>query len=263
MDKDNIRYNAAKRGLAKLCLNSMWGKLGERNLRTQTTLIFDPKELYKFLATPDVEIPGLLFVGDHAVWISWQHSDERHAPTLKHANDVIASYVTTGARKHLYSYLDKLQDKALYCDTDSVVYIQLRGEPRLVETGDCLGDMTSELKPGHHIREFVGACPKNYGYKTINTVTGEQNTVCKVRGITLNYSASQLANFEKIRDMILNRDDKETVTVRTEKKIKRKRGDGGVHVVTEPEEKIYRVSFLKRRRLDNNSSVPFGYITEH
>ena len=31
LDKDAIRSNAAKRGLAKLCLNSMWGKLTERN----------------------------------------------------------------------------------------------------------------------------------------------------------------------------------------------------------------------------------------
>ena len=119
--------------------------------------------------------------------------------------------------------------------------------------------MTSELKPGHHIREFVGAGPRNYTYKSVNTVTGEQNTVCKVRGITLNLSASQLVNFE-ISNMILNRDDKATVTVRTEKKIKRKRDVRGVHVITEPEEKIYRVSFLKRRRLDNNNSVLFGYI---
>ena len=83
--------------------------------------------------------------------------------------------------------------------------------------------------------------------------------MCKVRGITLNYKASQLINFE-IREMILNIDDKETVTVRKEKKIKRKRDEEGVHVVTDPEDKIYRISFLKRRRL-NNSPVPFGYIT--
>ena len=30
-DKEVIRYNAAKRCLAKLSLNSMWGKLTERN----------------------------------------------------------------------------------------------------------------------------------------------------------------------------------------------------------------------------------------
>ena len=82
-----------------------------------------------------------------------------------------------------------------------------------------------------------------------------------MRGITLNYSASLLVNFEKIREMILKRDDTESVTVCTKKKIIRKRDAGGVNVVTEPEEKIYRVSFLKRRRLINNSSVPFGFIT--
>ena len=75
--------------------------------------------------------------------------------------------------------------------------------------------MTSELKSGHHICDFVGACPKIYAYKTVNSVSCEQTTVCKVRGITLNYKASPLINFEKIREMILNKDDKETVTVRT------------------------------------------------
>ena len=52
--------------------------------------------------------------------------------------------------------------------------------------------------------------------------------MCKIRGIILNYKASQLINFEKIREMILNKDDKEMVTVRTEKTIKRKRDEGGV-----------------------------------
>jgi hypothetical protein len=207
-----------------------------------------------------VEVTSLLFVNDQAVWISWIHTDERHAPTLKHANDVIASYVTAGARIHLYRYLDKLQGKALYCDTDSVIYVQPKGEPSLIETGDCLGDMASELAPGHHIREFVCAGPKNYAYMTEDPTTSEQKTVCKVRGITLNYSASQLVNFESIKNMILNRGNEETLTVRTEKQIKRKRDSEGVHVITEPADKIYRVSFLKRRRLHNNSSVPFGFI---
>ena len=56
LDRDSIGYNAAKRGLAKLCLNSMWGKLTERRNRTQTKLISQPAELYKFLVTPGVEV---------------------------------------------------------------------------------------------------------------------------------------------------------------------------------------------------------------
>ena len=139
----------------------------------------------------------------------------------------------------LYRYLDTLQDKALYCDTDSVIYVQPKGEPPLIETGDNLGAMTSELKPDEYIAEFVGAGPKNYAYRTRNPATGEGKTVCKIRGITLNYNASQLVNFDTIKEIILKGDEEETVTVHTEKKIKRKRGRGeSVGLISLPNPKI-------------------------
>jgi hypothetical protein len=238
----------------------MWGKLTERSNRTQTKLISEPRELYRFLVTPGIEVQNMLFASDDVVWISWQFSSEERVPSLRHTNEVIGAYVTAGARIHLYSYLDRLQDKAIYCDTDSVLYIQPDEGPKLVETGDNLGNITSELKPNEIISEVVCAGPKNYAYKTFNSVTGASKTVCKIRGFTLNYHASQLVNFAKMKDMILSMDDNETVTVRTEKKIKRKRGAGGVSIISEPEEKKYKVSFLKRRRLNDNTSVPFGYI---
>ena len=96
---------------------------------------------------------------------------------------------------HLYTYLDNLQQRALYADTDSVIYIQSRDGTAMVNSGDCLGDLKSELKPCEYISEFVSGGPKNYAYKTHNTVTDAETTVCKVGGITLNYSASQLVNF--------------------------------------------------------------------
>jgi hypothetical protein len=55
----------------------------------------------------------------------------------------------------------------------------------------------------------------------------------------------------------------ETLLQFTERKIKRKRGtdgDGRVQIVTESDDKTFRVSILKRRRLQDNTSVPFGYI---
>ena len=146
----------------------------KRNLRAQTILIYVPQEMYYFLATPDVEVLPLLFASDQAVWISWQHSEQKHAPILEHTNDVIGSFVTAGARLHLYKYLDRQQTNAIYCDTDSVVYIQPKNEPDLIETVDCLGAMTSELKPGEHLSEFVSVGPKKYTYKSVNSVTGEQ-----------------------------------------------------------------------------------------
>jgi hypothetical protein len=229
-------------------------------------MITDPRELYRFLATPGVEVMNLIFASDEAVWASWRFAAEEKLPSLRYTNEVIGAYVPTGARLLHYKYLDLLQETALYCDTDSVWYIQDESDSRLIECGDNLGDMTNELKPGEYIDEFVNGGPKNYAYKIYNRdVTKEPKTVCKVRGITLNYNTSQSVNFDVIKGMILN-GEPDMVMVSTDKKIKREmkgRTEGrcaGISLITEPEENMYRISFLKRRRLNDNTSVPLGYI---
>jgi len=254
--------NAAKRVLAKLCLNYMWGKLTERNDRTKTKMISGPHELYRFLATPGVVVASLVFASDDVVWASRRFIQEEDISNLHHTNKVIGAYVTVGARLHLYKYLDRLQERAIYCDTDSVILVQPSAESPLVETGDNLGDMTSELKPSEIIEELVCGGPKNYVNKVVDTLTGQRKRVCKVRGITLNYNASCVVNFDVIRDMILGAVKERTVTVHSEHKIKRKRKRGGeriVSIVTETANNMSRISFFKRRRLRDETFVPFGY----
>jgi len=111
----------------------------------------------------------------------------------------------------------------MYIDTDSVIYIQTRDEPGLIETGDKLGDMTSELRTTAYVSEFVSGGPKNYAYKVIDTETVRTTTVCKVRCITLYYSTKQLVNFDVIRDMVLETGMEPTVTGYMEKKFNNKR----------------------------------------
>ena len=84
LDKESIKSNATKRGLAKFCLISMWGKLTEGNDRTQTKVIPKPKELYSFLATPGIEVTNLTFTSDDMVWISWKHAAEEHIVFASH-----------------------------------------------------------------------------------------------------------------------------------------------------------------------------------
>jgi hypothetical protein len=102
----------------------------------------------------------------------------------------------------------------------------------------------------------------------VNSKT-KTNTVCKVSGITLNYATAQLVNFDRVKDMILGSDTRNVVTVCTERENKRKKrkcdGTGPssadiVPVVSELEEKVYRVSFHKSRQVDDFESVPFGFI---
>ena len=224
LDETSIEKNPAKRGLSKLCLNSFWGKLTECNNRAKSKIITDPNELYRFLATPGIEVTNLLFASDEVVWITWRFREEEIIDSLPHTNEVIGAYVTTGARLKLYSYLEMLGNRALYCDTDSVIYVASKTEASPIKCGDKLGDMTNELGPDEYIEEFVSGGAKNYAYK-ICKPDGTTKTVCKVRGITLNYTSAQIVNFDTIRDMILK--EERVVVVHTEQKIKRKRNFGG------------------------------------
>jgi hypothetical protein len=83
----------------------------------------DPQKLYRLLATPGIEVTNLHFVGDEVVWVTWKCAEEENMPVLRHTDEVIGAYVTTGGRLKLYSYLNTLKDMAIYCDTDSVFYI--------------------------------------------------------------------------------------------------------------------------------------------
>ena len=42
----------------------MWGKLTERNNRTKSKMITDPQKIYRFLATPGIEVANLVFASD-------------------------------------------------------------------------------------------------------------------------------------------------------------------------------------------------------
>jgi len=152
----------------------MCGKLNERKNRTQTNLISVPKNLYKFLATPAIEVINIVFVNDELVWVSWKFTAEERVRSLCHTNEVIGAYVTAGARIHIYRHLERPQEKAIYCDTDSVIFIEPSDVPQLDETGDNLGDITSELKPHKTITEFVIGRPKYYAY-TLNNIRNAAN----------------------------------------------------------------------------------------
>jgi hypothetical protein len=162
-------------------------------------------------------VANLVFENCTVFWASWRFTAEEKVPNLAHTNEV-----TAAARIHLYGYPDRLQERALFCDTESVMYVQPDEIPRLVETADCQGAMTSELKQEHYMEEFISGDPKTYAYVTVGNVAGCRKTVCKIKGITLNFAVSQLVNFDLIKEMVLNDDGTDIFIVHIEKKIKTK-----------------------------------------
>ncbi|PFX14055.1 hypothetical protein AWC38_SpisGene21823 [Stylophora pistillata] len=113
-------------------------------------------------------------------------------------NVFIAAFTTCQARLKLYQFLEILQDRVLYYDTDSVVYKWKPGESEIA-LGDYLADMTNELDEGDNNVEFISAGAKNYGY-----LTAHGKCCVKVKGFSLNVRGMVQLNYEIMKQNILD-----------------------------------------------------------
>src|SRR5215831_17449880 len=64
LNKDNIVRNSGLRSVAKLCLNSFWGKFGQRTNLPNTEIVKTPQRFTELLASPEHEITGILPFND-------------------------------------------------------------------------------------------------------------------------------------------------------------------------------------------------------
>ena len=119
---------------------------------------------------------------------------------------VVASFITAQARLLLYSHMEKLGNRMLYCDTDSTVLIFTGEKDEYVPPmSTFLGEINNELKnlvQNAYIKAFVSSGPKSYAFKGVDSAMGEEFEVCEMKGVTLNNENSQKVNFEGIKKML-------------------------------------------------------------
>ena len=101
---NNIKKNPGLRALAKLMLNSFWGKFGQRSNMPQIKYISEPAEYFDMLTSDQILVMGIHFVSDEMVEMRYQYKEEFVEESGK-TNVVIAAYTTDQARLKLYSYL--------------------------------------------------------------------------------------------------------------------------------------------------------------
>jgi hypothetical protein len=267
LDKQAIQdtKNAGMYNTAKLFLNSEWGKWGERMKHEYiATKILRPSEQdakvwYQHKARN--EIHNWRAIGDRSVLLNVKPNFRiKSSDVVTDKNITIAIFTTAQARLKLYNdFLEPLQKRVLYYDTDSVIYKTTRGQ-KMIELGPKLGDPTNEL--GHygngdyeygdaHIVEFFSGGPKNYGYKVS---TGDVSLKCK--GISLNRGDVQdQLGYEQAKMCVLQ---KESIVINTSNI---KREDIGL-LVTEKQTKTYRPTISKRKVQEYDSSnIPDQIVT--
>lgn len=120
----DIAKNPGLRSLAKLILNSFWGKLAQKINQPQCSIVRNPADLYQLSSNPGKHLSHLTIINETVLLASWSYKDEA-ADTLDTVNVVTAAYVTAQARLKLYSYLEKLGDRALYYDTGTHIALKL------------------------------------------------------------------------------------------------------------------------------------------
>ncbi|XP_043286864.1 uncharacterized protein [Venturia canescens] len=191
-------------------------------VQLEREIVSTREKLMELLNSPEHEITGMLPVNNQVLYVNYTKTDDAVIPS-NIANTVIAAYTTAQARLKLYTYLEPLGKRALYCDTDSVIYVT-RKEPGEYEppTGQLLGDLTDELSSygeGSYIKSFISGGPKFYSF-IVNTPSGAESEVCK---------------FDSIRRTPFHQ------------------------VVTRPEKKSCMPLSVKRRRDGEYGSLPYGY----
>ncbi len=228
------------------------GKFGQRANLCKTEMITEPPRYYDLLTSDEFEVSNARIVNDNMIEVQYKSVSEFGEPNNK-TNVIVAAFTTAYARLKLYDLLDLLQERALYYDTDSVIYVSEPGKPD-PPLGNYLGDLTDELN-GDHITMFVSGGPKNYAY---HTAGGKFET--KVRGITLNHETAKKVNPEVMRALVYlytECDTKAKVTVDIPFKIIRDKKRKMIE--SRRMTKDYRIVYDKRVIVGNFETLPYGY----
>ena len=256
LEYDKIEKNPGLRTLAKMMLNSMWGKFGQRLNKTQIQTFDDPQAFHRFLKTDTMDVRHVSVVNDQIVEVHYQYQDE-DIPVSPNLNIFVACFTTCWARLRLYAALEQLQERVLYYDTDSVIFLQDEGQPN-PDLGNYLGDFTSELGDKDHIVEFISGGPKNYGYQTKLGLVE-----CKVRGFRLNSEGKTQLNYNVMKANVIDeiqkpqKNPRETTVYNTHHIV---RDPQTYQLYTFSQKKDYKLVYDKRV-LDPNTflTYPYGY----
>ena len=260
VDKANMNYNAALRTLAKICLNSLWGRFALRNLLSKTFVTNDPYDLHLFSTDPKIELDSVEELTEDIFLITY-NTKEEFIEEHGCSNVLLSLWTTSSARIHLLKLLQEVDAtpgcEILYMDTDSIIYVHPENNDPL-STGPHLGDLTDECE-GKEIVEFVSAGCKNYAMMLIDksNPTEEPEYILKIRGFTLDYNTCCLIHYETFKQKVLNYCiDLDPIVVKYNNFLRPDLKTGNVYTV--PMEKKYRPVISKGIVNEKYEVVNFG-----
>ncbi|KAL3115609.1 hypothetical protein niasHT_011958 [Heterodera trifolii] len=205
IELENVKKNPGLRFIAKLMLNSLWGKFSMRNELGANKVITRPQEFFSLLFDHKIELSAIVPFSDQALRVLYKPK-KNFVSEHTTSNIVISLWTTSCARLKLHDYMvqvDQREDSdLLYTDTDSVVVLHKR-ETTPLETGEFLGQMSEEYLD-YDIKTFICGGAKQYAFRMRHKRTNELEFVQKIRGITFDVNNSKALQFDNFVEKVLN-----------------------------------------------------------
>jgi hypothetical protein len=239
LDKSKVKSNNGMKLLAKILLNSLWGKFGQKDDLPTTEYYTEPNKWFRLLdkhINGNVVIKNETMIDENTLYVQYV-SKETKTSSLNNTNLALAGFVTANARLRLYKELSQLNERVIYCDTDSIIY---HYNPTLynIKQGDMLGEWEPETKSP--IVKVLALAPKSYGY-----ICADGKSTIKCKGINLHYNNSKQFNFDNLENLISGNINKITTSklefVKDSKKGEIRTKEGAKKVITYNKDRFKRI----------------------
>ncbi|KAB0795419.1 hypothetical protein PPYR_12258, partial [Photinus pyralis] len=80
LDPSKIEKNPGLRQLGKSVITSFWGKLGQRENQSKTTIVRQPEEFYNIMTNPSVDINSVQPINEDTLLVNWEFKEESYTP---------------------------------------------------------------------------------------------------------------------------------------------------------------------------------------
>lgn len=267
-----VKRNETKRAVAKLFMNSLFGKLCQTEKNVMKTILTKLEDLCFYLNSNIHEVLDIYSPTDNYVLITWKYIDSQTSSNITslkmtEKNVCITSGIqtTTCGRLKLYKEMEQLGDKCLYTDTDSALWIEREGEykPTLSPAIGGLADVMEDERESSFLPYIVEACilaPKTYAIAVKYDENKDLRYIVKWKGLNLSTEKTKNINMESMKAFLFRQnfaelDPEDHIPSNFERISVLKQ----FRVVTKEDEKKFQFHFDKRVVGENFITYPYGY----
>lgn len=200
---DKVKKNAVLRSLAKLYLNSLWGKLAQKPSKNNHATIYGTQQMLDLIHNPHVQLSSCAFREvSPGVYKTNFKLKEEYISAVKHGNLFIGAAVTATARCVLHRKMLQVGvQNMIYCDTDSIIFLYDPALGKLTDVG--LGKWTDEY-PTSVIEHVYALAPKLYSLKLRPLGKDFSYESFRAKGVQLTLGNQEKIKFDHVKTLIEN-----------------------------------------------------------